>query len=222
MSLKNFWARDLLVLGMLVLISTMMGLPNTGYASSEETYDFTVFLEDDEIGHQRWEVSQDGTHTQITIEATFDVTYAFIPFYTYRHENSERWESDCLRDIQAKTDDNGDDFFVRGQYENGQMQITTHSGPFQAKGCVKTYAYWDPNSFQDTRLLNSQTGLLDPVTIKNLGKETIAVRGVPTPTLHYQIISEKFTVDLWYTLDNDWVSLQSTTEEGRTLRYQLR
>jgi len=54
-----------------------------------------------------------------------------------------------------------------------------------------------------------------------VAKETLAVRGTPTPTQHYRIISDKFTIDLWHTMNDEWVGLQSTTQEGKKLRYEL-
>jgi hypothetical protein len=54
-----------------------------------------------------------------------------------------------------------------------------------------------------------------------VGEETIAVRGAPIPTKHHRIVSDKFTIDLWYTMNDEWVGLQSTTKEGKKLRYEL-
>ena len=62
---------------------------------------------------------------------------------------------------------------------------------------------------------------LDAETIQIVAEETFAVRGVPTPTRHHRIISDKFTIDLWYTMDDEWVGLQSTTKDGKKLRYEL-
>ena len=75
--------------------------------------------------------------------------------------------------------------------------------------------------FTGERLLNSQTGELQPVSIRVVGEETIPVLGVSTRTMHRRIVTDKFVVDLWYTLNGRWVALQSTTAKGDTLRYTL-
>jgi hypothetical protein len=187
----------------------------------QKTYDFKVLLDNEEIGSQRFVVSSEKDRTQVQVEAKFDVTFLFFTAYSYRHTNSETWNGDCLKKILAKTIDNGENFFVQGQYENGKMELETQAGQESVDGCVKTFAYWNPDWFQSDRLLNSQTGELQKVTVRTVGEETIAVRGVPTRTEHQRIISDKFTVDLWYTLKREWVALQSTTENGGTLLYQL-
>ncbi len=211
--------RVLLILMTLLIFS--IGLPSYAQTSTQKTYDFKVFLDDDEIGVQRFVVSEEGTRTQIEVEAQFDVKYFFITFYSYRHTNSETWEGECLKKIRAKTNDNGESFFVEGTSKGGQLRLQTHNGEKNLEGCVKTFAYWNPTWFQSNRLLNSQTGELQPVEIQTVGEEKIAVRGATIPTKHHRIMSDKFTIDLWYTMNDEWVGLQSTTKEGQKLRYEL-
>jgi hypothetical protein len=206
---------------LMTLLIFSIGLTSFAQASTQETYDFKVFLDDNEIGVQRFVVSTDGKRTQIEVEAQFDVKYFFITFYSYRHTNSETWEGECLKEIRAKTNDNGESFFVEGDSKGGQLQLQTHNGEKILEGCVKTFAYWNPTWFQSNRLLNSQTGELQPVEIQTVGEEIRAVRGARTPTKHHRIISDKFTIDLWYTMNDEWVGLQSTTKEGKKLRYEL-
>ena len=211
-----------LFIASLTLFALCFGLAIQAPANTTKTYDFKVFLDDDEIGTQIFKVSSNGTKTQIDIEASFDVTYLYIPFYKYRHTNSEIWEGNCLKEIRAKTDDNGEPFFVNGNSRNGQFQVKTKNGETSVKGCVKTFAYWNPAWFQSDRLLNSQTGELQPVKVTKVGEATISVRGTPTKAEHRRIVNEEFIVDLWYTKKGEWVSLQSTTKTGKILRYILK
>lgn len=207
----------------MVLLSTICiaTLSPPAWSTTSQIYDFTVFLGKDEIGRQRFDVTSDGQQTQIRIDAQFTVKFLYIPVYTYRHTNVETWEGACLRHIRSETDDNGDAFSVNGVYHNGQMVVKTRDGNWSAEGCLKTFAYWNREWIASERLLNSQTGELQTVEIRMLGEETIPVEGIPTPTTHHRLITDKFTIDLWYTLNGRWVALQSTTKKGDVLRYQL-
>lgn len=206
------------------LLGFLMGLGSASqqaWSASSQTYDFKVFLGKDEIGRQRFDVSSEGDRTQVRVDAQFTVKFLYITVYTYRHTNVETWEGTCLREIRAETDDNGDSFFVNGIFRNGQLQVQTQAGNWIGEGCIKTFAYWNPEWIKGERLLNSQTGEHQPVSILAVGEETIPVRGVPTRTTHRRIVTDKFAVDLWYTVDGRWVALQSTTKKGDTLRYML-
>ena len=191
------------------------------WSAASQTYDFKVFLGKDEIGRQRFDVSSEGERTQVRIDAQFTVKFLYIPVYRYRHTNVETWEGTCLREIRAETDDNGESFFVNGVVRNGQLQVQTQAGNWTGEGCIKTFAYWNSEWIKGERLLNSQTGEHQPASILAVGEETIPVQGVPTRTTHRRIVTDKFTVDLWYALNGRWVALQSTTKKGDTLRYSL-
>jgi len=206
------------ILGFLVCL---VSPSQQAWSATSQTYDFKVFLGKDEIGHQRFDVSSEGERTQVRVDAHFTVKFLYITVYTYRHTNIETWEGTCLREIRAETDDNGESFFVNGIFRNGQLQVQTQTGNWIGEGCIKTFAYWNPEWITGERLLNSQTGEHQPASILVVGEETIPVQGVPTRTTHRRIVTDKFTIDLWYTLNGRWVALHSTTKKGDILRYVL-
>lgn len=206
---------------LLGFLTCLVSASQQAWSASSQTYDFKVFLGKDEIGRQRFDVFSEGERTQVRIDAQFTVKFLYIPVYRYRHTNVETWEGTCLREIHAETDDNGDSFFVNGSFRNGQLQVQTQAGNWIGEGCIKTFAYWNSEWIKGERLLNSQTGEHQPVSILAVGEETIPVQGVPTRAIHRRIVTDKFAVDLWYTLNGRWVALQSTTKKGDTLRYTL-
>jgi hypothetical protein len=218
-SLISRWIRLALVVLALVCFS---GVSQPAWSATSQTYDFKVFLGKDEIGRQMFEVSSEGERTWIRVDAQFTVKFLYVPVYRYRHTNDETWEGACLREIRAETNDNGDSFFVQGLVQNGRMLVQTQSGSWSGEGCFKTFAYWNYDWLTGGRLLNSQTGEVQTADVRTIGEETIDVRGVPTLTTHRRIITDKFTIDLWYTLSGKWVALQSTTAKGDVLRYALR
>ena len=205
----------------LALLTCLGGVSQEAWSASSQTYDFKVFLGKDEIGRQRFDVSTEGEQTEVRVDAQFTVKFLYITVYTYRHTNVETWERTCLREIRAKTNDNGESFFVNGIFRNGQLQVQTQAGNWVGEGCLKTFAYWNPEWITGERLLNSQTGEHQPASILVVGEETIPVQGVPTRTTHRRIVTDKFTIDLWYTLNGRWVALHSTTKKGDILRYVL-
>jgi hypothetical protein len=85
-----------------------------------------------------------------------------------------------------------------------------------------SFAYWNPEILRQTRLLNSQTGQYEAVTIAAMGEEKITVRGAAVQAKRYRITGPKNPIDLWYSADNSWLALQSTLDGGRRLRYLLK
>jgi hypothetical protein len=221
MSAYSMTSRLRITVTLLGFLTCLGSASQQAWSASSQAYDFKVFLGKDEIGHQRFDVSSEGERTRVRVDAQFAVKFLYITVYTYRHTNVETWEGICLREIHAETDDNGESFFVNGIFRNGQLQVQTQPGNWVGEGCIKTFAYWNPEWITGDRLLNSQTGEHQPASILTVGEETIPVQGVPTRTTHRRIVTDKFTIDLWYTLNGRWVALHSTTKKGDILRYVL-
>ena len=213
--MKYFLARIGFFIGLFVIAFTVS-------ASTEQTrlYNFKVFLEDKEIGNHRFTVTPAGEKIYVKSEANFDVKVLFISAYSYEHTSNEEWQGDCLRSIFATTDDNGDERFVHGQYDESHLLLSTPVGQQKLDGCVRTYAYWNPEYLSSNRLLNPQTGELEPVDVEVLGHTAIDVKGQTEQARHYRTSNDKYKIDLWYSDQHEWLALESTTENGSRLRYQ--
>ena len=152
----------------LASMSCVIGLLTITFMASasmenHRLYDFKVFLEDREIGKHRFTVTPAGEKIYVKSEANFDVKVLFISAYSYEHTSNEEWQGDCLRSITATTDDNGDERYVHGHYDNNYLLLSTSVGQQKHEGCVRTYAYWNPEYLSSEQLLNPQTGELEPV-----------------------------------------------------------
>ena len=184
-------------------------------------WNFRVLLDDSEIGYHRFELVQEEDRQRVTTEAEFRVSFLFITAYRYEHVNEETWQGNCLSQIDARTDDNGREFEVRGLQQDNAFALLTGEASTELDACVKTFAYWNPSILQEDRLLNSQTGELLPVTVEEISRETLAVKGKEIPAVRYRLQARNLELDIWYSDDQQWLALESTVKGGRKLRYEL-
>ena len=56
-----------------LVLGVFVGLSGDALPATPKTYDFKVFLEEEDIGKQRFVVSTRGERTQVRVEAKFDV-----------------------------------------------------------------------------------------------------------------------------------------------------
>ena len=147
--------------------------------------------------------------------------FLFFTAYSYQHSNIELWDRQCLVKINSNTNDNGQLFNVNGKLTDQNFVIETNQVQMVTDKCIKTFAYWDPSFLQSNTLLNSQTGELMNVQVKNLGIDNIQVNNKIVSANNYRITGDKLQIDLWYSNDNRWLSLQSTTEDGYLIRYEI-
>lgn len=188
---------------------------------TEKTWRFKVLLDDREIGHHTFDLQKQDDKAFVSIKADFDVKLLFLSVYTYEHQNHETWRKNCLESIRSRTNDNGEISYLRGESINNAIRVETPSGIKRIKGCVKTFSYWDPGFLNSDHLLNAQTGELMPVKIDHLGETNIEVQGKNTAARHYRLVTDEFSIDLWYSAnDEEWLGLKSTTSEGAILQYE--
>jgi hypothetical protein len=182
---------------------------------------FTVLLDGKRIGVHDFTVTVHAAQTDVVTEAHFKVKAAFISLYQYDHEDHEVWQGSCLARISSQTRDNGKPSAVQGELQGDSFQVQGSRGAATLPACVKTFAYWNQRFLTESRLLNSQTGEFQAVTLTPDATQNLMVRGQMVPTQRYSLRGPKLDIELWYTESGDWVGLESKLESGRTLRYEI-
>ena len=204
----------------LLMICSLL-ISATAHAIADQEWNFRVFLEDREIGSHKFRVVESNGERRVESDARFTVKIFFIEAYTYHHQARERWSGECLSALDASTDDNGEQLRVRGVRNGSGFSLEAARGRSELPPCIMPFAYWNPAMLQQPRLLNVQTGELLDVRVEPLGEESIFVRGAPMTARRYALHTTKYRIDVWYLANRQWVQLESTTESGRRLRYQI-
>lgn len=210
-----------------LLASVLCVLPATALnARPLDEWRFNVSLDGKPIGYHRFELVERGVERELRSEARFAVKVLFFDAYRYAHDNRELWRGDCLAQIEARTDDNGTRNVVRGTQSVARFVVSTAQRVTELDSCVRTFAYWNPQILAATHLLNPQTGEYVPVRVVRLGTDTLAIRGAAQAAERYRLIGdaadgERLQIDLWYSPSQEWLALESTTQDGRRLRYHL-
>ena len=192
--------------------------------TQDDQWNFTVYLDDTEIGYHRFARSAHDDLTTITSNASFEVRFLFFTAYRYEHSNMEVWNDGCLASINAVTNDNGSEYIVNGSSSADSFIVNEQE--YGDTDCVRTFAYWDPSFLQADALLNSQTGEIIRVSSEYIGDDSIMIGDSSVDARRYRLSGnpeqgEPIRIDLWYSLDDRWLGLQSYTEGGRIIRYSV-
>ena len=196
---------------MAVVLGLALGAAAASRAGEEppRSWHFNVLLDGKYIGEHDFLVGHHGDEVWVDSVAHFKVMLAFITVYTYEHHNHEVWRDGCLTQVTSRTDDNGHQAFVQGTRRAATFEVESVGGAARLPACVRSFAYWDRDLLGDPRLLNTQSGEYQAVTLTALGAQRYALRGA------------KLAIDLWYSDTGEWVALESKLDSGRTLRYEL-
>ena len=189
--------------------------------SGVSQWDFDVYLNDRKIGRHLFKVSESAGIKQVQSEAKFKYTILLIPAYRYEHSAAERWSNECLVEIDARTNSNGERIKVSGERTGTGFRVLSGNSRVDLPQCVMTFAYWNPNFLEQPRLLNPQTGEFVDVTVEKLGNEMLEVRGQTVAATRFKLTAYEIDMTLWYSQDDEWLALESVAEGGHIIRYEL-
>lgn len=205
----------------LLLLGTLLSGPLAAQTAPGNVWNFDVFLDDREIGYHRFELRELSSGQLLRSEADFKVKFLFVTAFDYEHRNSELWQNGCLQSIDARTDSNGKRFEVLGKAEGEQFVIETGSGQSALADCVGTFAYWDRELLDRGRLLNSQTGEYLDVNLATMPAAELEIGDQRIPTERVRLSAKGLDLVVSYSARNgEWLGLDSTLKNGRTLRYR--
>ena len=192
-------------------------------ASGAAEWRFEVQLDGKPVGEHRFTlIPLAGAERRLLSVASFDVKLLGITVYRYRHEARERWQGDCLAELDARTDANGKASLVKAQLEGQTLTVTSPAGTAPLPACSMTFAYWHPALRRQTQLLNPQTGRGVAVQMVPVGTGMVEVRGTPVAAEHWRLTGDESPIELWYAPGSgDWLALDATVN-GRRLSYRLR
>ena len=185
-----------------------------------KNYVFEVLLDEKPIGIHTFDIHHKNEITNVSIKAEFDVKFLFLNLYSYQHKNSETWENNCLSQLKAFTNDNGNEYSVNAQKLENKFSITSGSETKDYVGCARSFAYWNPNLLKTDELLNPQTGEIKSAAFNSLGLERIFIQNQQIEAQRFQLETDDEKIDLWYDHNNEWIALQSTIGNDKVLRYE--
>jgi hypothetical protein len=184
-------------------------------------WDFDVYLNEKKVGSHEFEVSEAGGVKQVRSEASFKFNILFIPAYRYEHIAAERWAGNCLAEFDASTNANGDRIRVSGERSEAAFLVERDGKPVELPACVMTFAYWNPEFLDQSRLLNPQTGEYVDVRVENVGNEILKVRGQPVAATRFRLTADEVDLTIWYSTTDEWLALESVAKGGHIIRYEL-
>ena len=191
--------------------------------ASESQLAFDVYLDDKPVGVHRVILDTSAGEKRVQVEAQFDVKFLAITAYKYRHRADEVWRNGCLVELETRTNANGKTTTVDARPAPEGLEVKTPDESATLGGCVRTFAYWDPELLRSQRLLNTQTGEYELTSLAQVDSKPLSFNGRDYGVKRYRLsVRDKADIELWYARDNSWQALQTTLSGGKILRYVRR
>ena len=181
---------------------------------------FRAYRNGDEIGWHRLAFRAEGEDLNVEVEIRFDVTFAFITLYSYRHRSRETWQGARLVGLDTTTEDGGDKFAVRAAARGDRLLVETGAGEvLDLPGDTLPTSYWHERTVGVSQWLDTQSGRLMRSTVERLGVEPVETAADRLSATRYRLEGD-LSCELWYT-DQRWCKLLFRASDGSTIDYVL-
>jgi hypothetical protein len=197
----------------------LLGLLSGAHPALAREWHFDVTVDGLPVGTHDLVLRENGDSRSVQSDMRYGFTLLGM---SYTQHAEEVWKADCLMRLDTRTEERGNTITVTGRLGADGFVVDGPRGHAQLSACVMTFAYWNPNVLRQTHLVNLQTGVWTPVTVHELGKDSIDVRGASRVANHFRIDTERNRIELWYSPESEWLGLRSTTRDGHVLTYRLR
>lgn len=211
---KSLYTGFPLLLLLLVYSSNAMSEP------LRTDYRFHVLMNGDLIGEHRVIVERDENETRVAIDVALKVTFGPFTLYSYDQENRALWRDGVLQSFRAITNDDGEDFDLiaqRHKSDSRQLHVSLNGADFEPREVWFPTTYWNKETLTQSKLLSTQDGEIQEITVAGAGREKIVFRGEVVSVDKYALRGD-LDVDLWYDQSGEWMRL-AFTFKGRDFVY---
>lgn len=179
----------------LLVLATAAPLPAS--ESADKLLGFWVMRDEEPIGVHKLKFSQVGEETHVEIEIDLKVGIGFITLFRYEHRNREVWRDGRLVALDSRTNDDGDDYWVKVRATDEGLSVEHQDGSYLAPAGTLSTSYWNKATVGQSRLIDTQKGRLLEVAVAPNGEESLALESGIVPARRYEMTGD-LNLSLWY------------------------
>lgn len=204
---------------MTVTLLVSGGLVETYAASEPSDTCFRIDMDGERVGQDCLVFRRTDGALYVRRSILIEVSYAGLTVYRYRHEGRERWRDDRLQFLESWTDDNGRRFHVRAKRDGNGLRVDNGDSDYSVRGEVIPTSYWNAELVNQSRLLDTQKGILRDIDVSDRGTMELSIPTGSTTVDVYQL-SDELTLQVGYGSGDQWRWLQFE-RSGYTFEYRL-
>ena len=198
------------------------GMPFDPLAVYGTEHRFAVMRNGDVVGSHRLQFERTADGLSIGAQFELEIPFLFFTAYSYSYRSAALWRDGRLVRLEAETDDDGEISKVAAERRGeGALWITGPKGEYTAPPDLLPTNHWNPEVVTRDRVLNTITGALNAVTIRDLGEDEVQTSDGVVRARHYLYTGE-LQNEVWYDKSGRWVKMRFPARDGSVIEYLCR
>lgn len=210
---------------MAVSLLAPAGATDLAAIPSSGAIEFDVYRGDNHFGTHILRFEQEGDVMRVVADVDLHVRIGPLTVFRYEHDSTETYLNGQLTRLEAETLKDGERLIVdlrrSGPVFTGRGTDTEGNAlEIALPASLLPSSHWRGYSPDQQVILNTETGEEMPVTISDMGTQTLTIDGRAVDTTHIRI-EGSLTLDLWYGPDGEWLRCQFSAR-GQDITYVRR
>lgn len=160
-----------------------------------------------EVGTHDVSFSRSGGDLMVEVRNRMKVKMFFITVFRYEADRREIWRDGRLLSYRSQTHDDGTDITLAAEIQGDTLMIDGPDGRIEAPAGTFPTHPWNPKIVDQTLLMDTKTGKLLKVAIRNAGEETIEARGRTVKATRYVVTGDQER-EVWFGPDGTWLQMR--------------
>lgn len=173
-----------------------------------------------EIGTHGISFSRSGGDLMVEVRNRMTVKLVFITLFRYEAERREIWRDGRMLSYRGKTHDDGTDLTLAADIQGDKLIIDGPDGRTEAPAGTFPSHPWNPKIVEQTLLMDTETGKLLEVAVREAGEETIEARGGPVKATKF-VVTGDHEREIWFGPDGTWLQMRFDSD-GSDVTFTLK
>jgi len=182
---------------------------------------FDIIRSGSKIGNHTVRFTQQGDDIVVDSSSRMKIDILFFTAFQYQYDSRAIWRNGVLKSLNVNVDDDGTLFSMTANQQDQRLHIASGSEKYEARLPVYPTNHWNSEVLNQSQVLNTLTGRINNVTIRNMGKEDVMTEGGIIQATRYSY-SGDLTNDVWYDAKGRWVKLRFEGRDGSLIEYVCR
>ncbi|MDD7911036.1 MULTISPECIES: DUF6134 family protein [Pseudovibrio] len=206
--------------------SALIGALFAGALSAEalaapSNINFTVERDGKPIGTYTTRFSGSEANLNVSVDMRLRARFLGIPVYRFNYSANERWSNGTLQALEVDLNNNGEKKDLAGKRQGNKFVWTANGENRSVSGNIFPSNHWNPGVLQQRRVLNTLTGKISNVSIRNRGTEQLQCENRTINATRYQYTGQIDT-EAWYDSRGRWVGLRFKAQDGSTIFFRCK
>ena len=183
-----------------------------------KTLAFDVHRDGTFVGNHTVSFTRDGD--SLVVEAQFGIAVKFLTFtaYSLDYSSKARWRDGKLFYLEARTDDDGELSVVKARRSLQSIRVTAPDGREVVAGDIFPTNHWNVAVTRSAEVLNTITGQVNKVQMRDLGYELITAEGIEIDARRWAYTGD-LQNEVWYDDEGRWVKMRFAGKDGSLIEY---